>query len=82
MYIGRPPAASRAGVETAGFGLPYAAEWINHERGPCVGEACLVKPFVAKDGYIDLPTGPGLGIEPDEDALAGKINHDRPNPRT
>ena len=27
-------------------------------------------------GYLDLPTGPGLGIELDEKALADKIGHD------
>ena len=33
-------------------------------------------PFTVRNGYLDLPTGPGLGIELDENALAGKINHD------
>jgi galactonate dehydratase len=37
------------------------------------GEGYLKTPFVVKDGYIDLPTGPGLGIELDEAALAEKI---------
>jgi galactonate dehydratase len=32
----------------------------------------LKKPFVIKDGYIELPTGPGLGIELDEDAIEEK----------
>ncbi len=30
----------------------------------------LVKPFELKNGYIDLPTAPGLGIEVREEALA------------
>ena len=47
-----------------------------------LGEGYLKKPFVVRDGYIDLPTGPGLGIELDENALAGKINHDWHNPQT
>ena len=47
-----------------------------------LGEGYLKKPFVVRDGYIDLPTGPGLGIELDENALAGKINHDWRNPET
>ena len=25
--------------------------------------------FEARDGYVDVPTGPGLGIEVDEEAL-------------
>ena len=33
------------------------------------GEGILKKPFEAKDGYIEVPTGPGLGIEVDEEAL-------------
>jgi galactonate dehydratase len=41
-----------------------------------LGEGYLKQPFVFKDGYVELPTGPGLGIELDEDALADKIDHD------
>lgn len=29
----------------------------------------LVKPFVQKDGFIDVPTGPGLGIELNPDVI-------------
>lgn len=28
------------------------------------------------DGYLDLPTGAGLGIELDENAMSDKIRHD------
>ena len=41
-----------------------------------LGEGYLKKPFTVRDGYLDLPTGPGLGIELDEDALASKIGHE------
>ena len=41
-----------------------------------LGEGYIKKPFTVRDGYLDLPTGPGLGIELDEQALAGKIDHD------
>jgi galactonate dehydratase len=41
-----------------------------------LGEGYLKTPFVAKDGFVELPTGPGLGIELDEDALEDKIDHD------
>ncbi len=44
-----------------------------------LGEGYLKKPFVLRDGYLDLPTGPGLGIELDENALADKIDHDWKN---
>ena len=40
-----------------------------------LGDGYLKKPFIVKGGFVDLPTGPGLGIELDEEALAGKIGH-------
>ena len=42
----------------------------------------IKKPFEVRDGYIDIPTGPGLGIELDEEALANKIDHDWRNRET
>jgi galactonate dehydratase len=47
-----------------------------------LGEGYLKKPFVVCDGYLDLPTGPGLGIELDENELADKIGHDWTNPES
>jgi len=47
-----------------------------------LGEGYLKKPFVVRDGYVDLPTGPGLGIELDENAMADKIGHDWRNPES
>jgi galactonate dehydratase len=44
-----------------------------------LGEGYLKKPFVLRDGYLDLPAGPGLGVELDENALADKIDHDWKN---
>jgi galactonate dehydratase len=44
-----------------------------------LGEGYLKQPFVLRQGYLDLPTGPGLGIELDEHALADKIGHDWKN---
>jgi galactonate dehydratase len=41
-----------------------------------LGEGYIKKPFTVRDGYLDLPTGPGLGGELDENALAGKLNRD------
>jgi len=41
-----------------------------------LGEGYLKNPFVCEDGFVELPTGPGLGIELDEDALEDKIDHD------
>lgn len=39
-----------------------------------LGEGYLKEPFTIRDGYLDLPTRPGLGIELDDDALAGKLH--------
>lgn len=47
-----------------------------------LGEGYIKKPFKVREGYIDIPTGPGLGIELDENALAGKIDHDWRNRET
>ena len=38
-----------------------------------LGEGYLKKPFQVSSGHIDVPTGPGLGIEVDEDALADHL---------
>ncbi len=40
-----------------------------------LGEGYLKQPFRVRDGYLDLPKGPGLGIELDEEAMADKIGH-------
>ena len=37
-----------------------------------LGEGLLREPFVVKDGYIEPPAGPGLGIEIDEAGLAAR----------
>jgi galactonate dehydratase len=38
-----------------------------------LGEGYIKNPFVVKDGYIDLPTAPGLGVELDDEAVAEKL---------
>lgn len=38
-----------------------------------LGEGYLKKPFVMKEGYVDLSAAPGLGIELDEAAMADKV---------
>jgi galactonate dehydratase len=45
-----------------------------------LGEGYIKKPFTVRNGYLDLPAAPGLGIELDENALADKIGHDWRNP--
>ena len=44
-----------------------------------LGEGYIKQPFKVNKGYLELPTGPGLGIELDENAMADKINHDWKN---
>ena len=58
-------------------GLQLAASIPNFmcQEQVSLGEGYLKKPFVVKDGYVDLPTGPGLGIELDE---AADGRQDRP----
>ena len=41
--------------------------------GSDLGVGYIKEPFVVKDGYIDVPTGAGLGVELDEEALRDKI---------
>ena len=41
-----------------------------------LGDGYLKEPFRVKNGYIDVPVAPGLGIELDENAMADKIGHD------
>ena len=65
-------------------GLQLAASIPNFmcQEQVSLGEGYLKTPFVVKDGYVDLPLKPGLGIELDETAMADKIGHDWTNPQT
>jgi galactonate dehydratase len=47
-----------------------------------LGVGYLKEPFRVRDGYVDLPKGPGLGIELDDEALADKIGHQWTNRET
>jgi galactonate dehydratase len=47
-----------------------------------LGEGYLKQPFTVRDGYLNLPTGPGLGVELDEDKMADKIGHNWRNPES
>lgn len=49
--------------------------FLAQEQGS-LGDGYLKNPFVVKNGYIDLPQGPGLGIELDEEAMEDKITQD------
>jgi galactonate dehydratase len=47
-----------------------------------LGDGYLKQPFKVEDGHVQLPTGPGLGIEIDENLLADQLDHDWRNPET
>jgi galactonate dehydratase len=50
--------------------------FLAQEGGRLTGEGYITQPYRHVDGFLPLPTAPGLGIELDEDALADKIDHD------
>jgi galactonate dehydratase len=47
-----------------------------------LGEGYLKEPFQVEDGHVALPTGPGLGIEVDEQQLVERLGHDWRNRET
>jgi len=65
-------------------GLQIAASIPNFlcQEQVSLGEGYIKNPFKVRDGYVDLPMGPGLGIELDEEAMKDKIGHDWRNPET
>src|SRR5262245_1673172 len=65
-------------------GLQIAASIPNFlcQEQVSLGQGYIKNPFKVRDGYLDLPTGPGLGIELDENAMADKIGHDWRNAET
>jgi galactonate dehydratase len=65
-------------------GLQVAASIPNFlcQEQVSLGAGYIKQPFKVVDGFVDLPRGPGLGIELDEDAMADKIGHDWRNRET
>jgi galactonate dehydratase len=63
-------------------GLQLAASIPNFlcEEQASLGEGYIKHPFCIEKGHIETPTGPGLGIELDEEALATKIDHNWRDP--
>lgn len=47
-----------------------AQEFPGHPEEWDLGKDYLKEPFTVRDGYIDVPTKPGLGVELNDDALA------------
>lgn len=65
-------------------GLQLAASIPNFlcQEQVSLGEGYIKTPFKVDQGYIPLPTAPGLGVELDDHALADKIDHDWRNRET
>lgn len=47
-----------------------------------LGEGYIKEPFKIENGYVQIPSGPGLGIELDDAKVAEKIGHDWQNSET
>ena len=55
--------------------------FLAQEGGRITGEGYIKTPYKQVNGYLPLPTAPGLGIELDDEAIADKIGHDWQNPK-
>ncbi len=72
-------AAQSAGADFAGCrtcNSPPRFRTSSCQEQVSLGEGYIKNPFTVREGFLDLPTGPGLGIELDENAMADKIGHD------
>lgn len=65
-------------------GLQLAASIPNFlcQEQVSLGDGYIKQPFKVENGYLPIPTGPGLGVELDENLLADKIGHDWRNRET
>jgi galactonate dehydratase len=58
-------------------GLQIAASIPNFlcQEQVSLGDGYVKAPFTLREGYLDLPTGPGLGVELDDAKMADKLDH-------
>src|SRR3990170_7204612 len=63
FYFGPGLAATLHVAATWGGAMPVEFPTGEHET------PFLAKPIVARDGHVEVPTGPGLGVDINEDAL-------------
>jgi len=70
-YIALAPhnAAGPIGVAASIHAMATVPNFLVCEGGTCLGEGLFREPLTFANGFVELPTGPGLGIEIDEDAL-------------
>src|SRR5213594_1671639 len=65
-------------------GLHLAASIPNFlcQEQASLGVGYLKEPFQVEKGHVNIPEGPGLGIELDDNQIAGKLDHDWRNRET
>ena len=70
-YISLAPhsAAGPVGVAASIQAMAATPNFLIQEFGGGTGEGLFVEPLTFSDGYVELPQGPGLGIEIDEEGL-------------
>ncbi len=64
-------AAGALGVAASVQAMATVPNFLICEGGNSRGQGLFREPLVFKDGFIELPTGPGLGVEIDDEALEG-----------
>ena len=62
-------AADPVGLVASIHAMAGTPNFLIHEFGGGTGEGLLKQPLHFKDGFVDLPEGPGLGIEIDDEGL-------------
>jgi len=62
-------AAGPIGVAASIHTMATVPNFLICEGGTALGEDLFKEPLVFKNGFIELPTGPGLGVEIDHDTL-------------
>ena len=69
MAVAPHNAAGPVGVAASVHVMATVPNLLICEGGHRRGEGLFKTPLVFKDGYIELPTAPGLGVDMDDDAL-------------
>ena len=62
-------AAGPLGVAASVHAMATVPNFLICEGGTSRGQGLFREPLVFRDGFIELPTGPGLGVEIDDEAL-------------